>query len=75
MDDIITPEEYFRDHAQKLRAFARYTSPKASARLIEAAQFLEMQADRARDRSVDDAKRRNARRYPNGSDLPRLRRD
>ena len=57
-----TPEEYFREHAERLRAYARYTNPKASERLLESARFLEWQADRCRDRSIAEAKRGKRRR-------------
>lgn len=52
-----TPEGYFREHAARLRRYARYTNPKASEQLIESARFLEWQVDRFRDRSLAEAKR------------------
>jgi len=52
----ITPEEYLREHADRLRAFARYTSPEASMRLIESAQFLELRADEFRKQSIAKSK-------------------
>jgi hypothetical protein len=51
-----TPEEYLREHAARLRAYARHTDPKASERLMESARFLEWQADRTRGRSIAEAK-------------------
>ena len=62
VDDPITPEEYFREHAELLRIYARYTEPKASERLLESARFLEWQADRARDRRIAEAMRGRSRR-------------
>jgi len=56
MDEIITPEEYFREHAARLRAYARYTRPEASNRLIESAQFLEARADAIRDQNIAKSK-------------------
>jgi hypothetical protein len=76
MDEAIKPEDYFRDHAQRLRGYARYASPSASARLIERAQLLDMKADKARERRIaEEQRRRAATRCTNGSGLPRLRRD
>ena len=77
MDEAIKPEEYFRDHAERLRAYARYASPKSSARLIETAELLDMQADRAREKRIAEELRRRATtaRCTNDSELPRLRRD
>ena len=76
MDEAIKPEEYFRDHAERLRAYARYASPKSSARLIETADLMDMQADRARDRRIaEELRRRAAARCTNASELPRVRRD
>jgi hypothetical protein len=57
MYESIRSEEYFRDHATLLRAYARYTSAKASEKLFESAHFLDRQADRARQRHLDSAKR------------------
>jgi hypothetical protein len=45
MDESMTPEEYLREHAARLRAYAHYTGPEASRRLIESAQHLELRAD------------------------------
>ena len=54
---LITPEQYFREHAGLLRAFACLTSANASERLLESARFLEWQADRARDRRMAESTR------------------
>ena len=62
VDYPIMPEEYFREHAERLRMYARYTTPKASARLLESARFLEWQADRARDRRIAEAMQGRSRR-------------
>ena len=40
----IGQEDYLREHAERLRAYARYTSPKAAVRLMESAQILEWEA-------------------------------
>ena len=60
MEDSITPEGYFREHAELLRMYARYTDPKSSERLLESARWLESRADRARERRLQ--KRRGAPR-------------
>lgn len=61
MHKAISPEEYFREHAERLRAYARYTSPKASERLMESARFLDWQADRARAGKIAKEARRGRR--------------
>ena len=57
MGETTTPEEYLREHAARLRAYARHTNPQASERLIESAQFLEWEADNGQARSLAEAKR------------------
>ena len=57
-EEVDTPEEYLREHAQRLRVYARYTTPKAAMRLMDTARFLEWEADRARERSLVDTQKR-----------------
>jgi len=75
MDESITPEEYLREHAARLRACALYTSPEASMRLIESAQFLEWRADEFRKKSIVKSNLDTARAAVRKIfALPRLRR-
>ena len=75
MDESITPEEYLREHAARLRAYARCTSPEASRRLIESAQLLESRADEFQKQTFAKSKLEGARAAVRKIfALPRLRR-
>ena len=75
MDESITPEEYLREHAARLRAYARYTSPEASRRLIETAQLLESRADEFQKQTFAKSKLEGAQAAVRRIfALPRLRR-
>src|ERR1700752_1920800 len=61
VDKIITLEKYIREHAELLRAYARYTSRKASKKLMESAGLLDRTADRARDGTITKEAHRRPR--------------